>query len=133
MSNGSLKIDLVANRAVAAAPSINLLFSFSNNTAQPISELHFQLAVTKVFFSASFLSVDKLLIMVKGYELKLNPQSGRSLAPKQSAGVTQAISVFHAGNQTEKVKAIKLRWRVSYKVGEETKAEMGEIPEFGIA
>lgn len=56
VSNSNLKIDLIANRAVATAPSINLLFSFSNNTAQPISELHFQLAVTKVFFSAPFLS-----------------------------------------------------------------------------
>ncbi|KAK1757225.1 VHS domain-containing protein [Echria macrotheca] len=115
VSNSSLKIDMLANRSVDSSPSINLVFSFSNNTAQPVSELHFQLAVTK------------------GYELKLTPQTGRSLAPKQSAGVTQAISVFHAGNRSEKVRAIKLRWRVSYKVGEEGRLEMGEIPEFSIA
>jgi hypothetical protein len=31
------------------------------------------------------------------------------------------------------VEAIKLRWRVSYKVGSELKQEMGEIPEFTVA
>lgn len=48
VSNTSLKIDLLANRATGTTNSINLLFAFSNNTAQPISEVHFQLAVTKV-------------------------------------------------------------------------------------
>lgn len=48
VSNNSLKIDLLANRTTGTSNSINLLFAFSNNTAQPIAELHFQLAVTKV-------------------------------------------------------------------------------------
>lgn len=48
VSNTSLKIDLLANRTTATSNSINLLFAFSNSTAQPISEVHFQLAVTKV-------------------------------------------------------------------------------------
>lgn len=48
VSNTSLKIELIANRAAESAKNINLVFYFSNNTAQPISELHFQLAVTKV-------------------------------------------------------------------------------------
>jgi ADP-ribosylation factor-binding protein GGA len=48
VNNTSLKIDMLANRTTVSSNSINLLFSFSNNTAQPISELHFQLAVTKV-------------------------------------------------------------------------------------
>ncbi|KAK0611607.1 VHS domain-containing protein [Immersiella caudata] len=115
VSNTGLKIDLLANRTVDTAPSINLLFSFTNNTAQPVSELHFQLAVTK------------------GYELQLSPQSGRNLAPKQSAGITQSISVFRTNNKAEKVQSIKLRWRVSYKVGGEVRNEMGEIPEFSLA
>lgn len=49
VSNNSLKIDLLANRTTGTSNSINLLFAFSNNTAQPISEVHFQLAVTKVY------------------------------------------------------------------------------------
>lgn len=48
VSNNSLKIDLLANRTTGVSNSINLLFAFSNNTAQPIAEVHFQLAVTKV-------------------------------------------------------------------------------------
>lgn len=55
------------------------------------------------------------------------------LEPKQSLGVRQLIKVWHAGNREKKVEAIKLRWRVSYKVGGEAKQEMGEIPEFSVA
>ncbi|KUI72411.1 hypothetical protein VM1G_07970 [Cytospora mali] len=115
VSNTSLKIDMLANRTTGTSNSINLLFAFSNNTAQPISELHFQLAVTK------------------GYESQLKPQTGRSLEPKQSRGVTQSIEVWHTGDKTKKVESIKLRWRVAYKVGGELKTEMGEISEFSLA
>jgi hypothetical protein len=69
----------------------------------------------------------------QGYELELKPQSGRTLAPKQSRGVTQSINVWHSGDRTRKVDGIKLRWRVAYKVGAELKQEMGEIPEFTVA
>ncbi|SPQ24668.1 c20686a7-a84c-403d-83a5-f6f780e231a6 [Thermothielavioides terrestris] len=115
VNNTSLKIDMIANRTVDTDPSISLLFAFTNNTAQPISELHFQLAVTR------------------GYELQLKPQSGRTLEPKQSRGITQSINVYHAGNKTRKVEAIKLRWKVSYKVGGDLRQEMGEIAEFSVA
>lgn len=115
VNNTSLKIDMLANRTTGSSNSINLLFAFSNNTAQPISELHFQLAVTK------------------GFESQLKPQTGRSLEPKQSRGVTQSIEVWHAGDKSKKVESIKLRWRAAYKVGAELKTEMGEIAEFGLA
>ena len=48
VSNTTLKIDMLANRTTSAAPFIVLSFGFSNNTARQVSELHFQLAVTKV-------------------------------------------------------------------------------------
>lgn len=48
VNNTGLKIDMLANRTTGTSNSINLLFAFSNNTAQLISEVHFQLAVTKV-------------------------------------------------------------------------------------
>ena len=137
VSNTSLKIDMIARRTVDTAPSISLVFSFTNNTAQPVSELHFQLAVTKVHPSSEQLGkrpcTSIRLTGLQGYELQLNPQSGRTLAPKQSAGVTQSISVFHTKNKAEKVQSIKLRWRMAYKVGAELKTEMGEIPEFSLA
>lgn len=134
VANTGLKIDMIANRNVDTDPSLSLLFAFSNNTAQPLSELHFQLAVTKVSGPGILL----LLIcgthnVCQGYELQLKPQSGRTLEPKQSRGVTQAIKVWQAGNKDKKVEAIKLRWRVAYKVGGEVKQEMGEIPEFSVA
>ena len=47
LSNKNLKIDMVASRK-PNDPSIHLRFAFTNNTAEGVSELHFQLAVTKV-------------------------------------------------------------------------------------
>ncbi|PNY29469.1 ADP-ribosylation factor-binding protein GGA2 [Tolypocladium capitatum] len=114
VSDTNLRTDFLAKR-VGANNSINIVFAFTNNTAQPISELHFQLAVTK------------------GYELQLKPQTGRNLAPKQSRGVTQEVDVWHAGNRAQKVESVKLRWRAAYKVGVEQKREMGEVPEFSLA
>ncbi|KAJ4292928.1 ARF-binding protein [Collariella sp. IMI 366227] len=115
VSNTNLRVDMLAKRMVDTDPSIGLVFSFTNNTGQQISELHFQLAVTK------------------GYELQLKPQTGRTLEPKQSRGVTQSINVWRAGARNQKVEAIKLRWRVSYKVNGDVKMEMGEISEFSVA
>jgi ADP-ribosylation factor-binding protein GGA len=74
-----------------------------------------------------------LLTTHQGFELQLNPQTGRNLAPKQSRGITQMVNVYHAGNRTAKVDGVKMRWRATYKVGAEAKSEMGEIPEFSIA
>ncbi|GAB0134613.1 hypothetical protein EsDP_00002978 [Epichloe bromicola] len=110
-----LRTDFLARRTTDASNSIHITFAFSNNSAQPVTELHFQLAVTK------------------GYELQLKPQTGRDLAPKQIRGITQEVNVWHSGNQAQKVESVKLRWRATYKVGTEQKNEMGEIPEFSIA
>lgn len=54
ISDGSIRAEFLANRTPASSNAINMVFSFSNNTAQPISEFHFQLAVTKVFIPFSF-------------------------------------------------------------------------------
>ncbi|KAK4192275.1 VHS domain-containing protein [Podospora australis] len=115
INNTSLKIELIANRTSNADPAISLLALFSNNTAQPVTELDFQLAVRK------------------GYELQWTPKSGTLLLPKQSQGVRQAAKVWHVGSKDKKVESVKLRWRASYKVGNESKTEMGEIPEISLA
>ncbi|KAF4980938.1 hypothetical protein FZEAL_3157 [Fusarium zealandicum] len=115
VSNTNVRVEMLATRSPAAGNAINIVFAFSNNLAQPISELHFQLAVTK------------------GYELQLRPQTGRDLAPKQSRGITQEVLVWHAGNHNQKVTSAKLRWRAAYKVGEQQTNEMGEVAEFSIA
>lgn len=69
----------------------------------------------------------------QGFELQVQPQTGRTLSANQRYGVTQNMQVWYAGDRSKKVESIRLRWRVSYKLGEESKAEVGNIPEFGLA
>ncbi|KAF2966554.1 hypothetical protein GQX73_g7001 [Xylaria multiplex] len=115
VSNSLVRINMKAVRAPQEPNALSLLFSFSNTSPQQISDLHFQLAVTK------------------GFELKLQLQSGRRLQPHQDNGVTQVIQVWHAGDATKKVDSVRLRWKVSYNWGTEAKGETGDIPEFSIA
>ncbi|KAI1331498.1 VHS-domain-containing protein [Xylariaceae sp. FL0255] len=115
ISNGQLHIDLVAMRVPEAPNALSMKVSFSNSTPQPIDQIHFRLAVTK------------------GYELQLQPQSGRALQPHQQNGVNQAIQIWFAGDKTKRVATAKLRWRVSYTLGGETKDETGAIPDFSVS
>ncbi|CAG2000337.1 unnamed protein product [Fusarium graminearum] len=110
VSNTNVKVEMIARRAPGNENAINIIFAFSNNVPQPISELHFQLAVTK-----------------------LKPQTGRDLTPQQSRGITQEVQIWHAGNRTQKVISAKLRWRASYKLSEQAVNEMGEVTEFSLA
>lgn len=92
VSNTSLKIDLLANRTTDSSNSINLMFAFSNNTAQPLSELHFQLAVTKVCLVALTQSHGRVIT---------NTQLGVRVfveAPDRTVVGGQAESRYHAGD-----------------------------------
>jgi hypothetical protein len=147
VSNTNVRIEFIAARTAQASNALNMKFAFSNNTPLPVSELHFQLAVTKVRkISLPITLKEEEAIKKKlhcqrkytnsfnqGYELQLKPQTGRTLNPNQARGITQEVDVFHAGNKTLKVDAVKLRWRMAYQVGGQPKSEMGEIPEFSIA
>jgi ADP-ribosylation factor-binding protein GGA len=113
INNTDLQIEFMAGRATCA-PSISLSFAFTNNTTRPITELHYQLAVTK------------------GFELQLKPQTGRALQPSQIRGVTQDVEVWHTGDRTRKVETIRLRWKATYKVGGDDRAETGEVPELKV-
>ncbi|KAI9710579.1 MAG: hypothetical protein M1820_002715 [Bogoriella megaspora] len=93
--------------------AILILSQVSNNTSQPITHLTFQLAVTK------------------GYQLKLEPQSGRSLAPNQQRGITQTIRLL--GVAPGQGGSIKMRWKASYDVGAEHRDEMGDISSLGVS
>lgn len=160
VSNTLLRINMKAVRAPQSPNALSLLFSFSNTSPQQIANLHFQLAVTKVGHIHAILNPSPGSISysprypthvhtytypytrsvvfldsnqrAQGYELKLQPQTGRILQPNQDNGVTQAIQVWHAGDATRKVDSARLRWRVSYTWGADTKTEMGDIPEFSI-
>lgn len=46
--NGAIRIHLVARRPVEDPNSIHATFDFSNTMSEPVSDFHFQIAVTKV-------------------------------------------------------------------------------------
>ncbi|KAG5297435.1 VHS domain-containing protein [Histoplasma ohiense] len=108
----SIGVDFTSARN-ARDQKIHVLVSFSNNTSQPISDLHFQVAIEKA------------------YSLQLTPQSGRHIAPLQQNGVRLEMQLngipFGAGD------SVKLRYKLSYKLGTEEKEEQGRVPPLGIA
>ncbi|KAA8644746.1 hypothetical protein EYZ11_002188 [Aspergillus tanneri] len=111
--NSSLKIEFVVRRHQQQARLIHVMALFSNATAQPLSELHFQVAVEK------------------SYTLQLRPQSGREIGAHQTNGVQQEMLVD--GVDTGKGNSIKMRFKVSYRMGSERKEEQGMVPALGIA
>lgn len=63
--------------------------------------------------------------------MQLRPQSGRDIAPLQANGVQQEMLV--SGVEAGKGNSIKMRFKVSYRVGNEQKEEQGMVPSLGIA
>jgi hypothetical protein len=61
----------------------------------------------------------------------MEPQTGRTLEPLQQQGISQVILLngVEYGNGS----AVKMRWRLSYKVSGQPRFEQGEIPALGIA
>ncbi|PLB46857.1 VHS-domain-containing protein [Aspergillus steynii IBT 23096] len=111
--NTSLRIEFVARRHPQQPRLIHVVALFSNATSQPLNELHFQVAVEK------------------SYTLQLRPQSGRDVGPQQTNGVQQEMLVD--GVETGKGNSIKMRFKVSYRMGNERKEEQGMVPALGIA
>ncbi|KAL2223300.1 VHS domain protein [Thermoascus aurantiacus ATCC 26904] len=111
--NSLLRIDFVARRNPANARQIHVVALFSNSTSQPLSELHFQVAVEKA------------------YTLQLRPQSGRDIGPLQQNGVQQEMLLD--GIDAGKGNSVRMRFKVSYKVGAEAKEEQGMVPPLGIS
>ncbi|KAE8375071.1 VHS domain-containing protein [Aspergillus bertholletiae] len=111
--NSSLRVEFVVRRHPQQARQIHMVALFSNGTSQPLSELHFQVAVEKA------------------YTLQLRPQSGRDIGALQTNGVQQEMLV--SGVEAGKGNSIKMRFKVSYRVGNEQKEEQGMVPSLGIA
>ncbi|GAD93318.1 VHS domain protein [Paecilomyces variotii No. 5] len=111
--NSSLRIDFAARRNPGHPRQIHVVALFSNATSRPLSELHFQVAVEKA------------------YKLQLRPQSGREIGPLQQNGVQQDLLLD--GVDAGKGNSVKIRFRVSYKVGTEAKEEQGMVPPLGIS
>lgn len=85
----------------------DILAEFTNKTANPIAGFALQAAVPKVF------------------QLKLDPASGRTLPPAGAGAVTQAI---HVTNTMPGQKALVMRLRMSYTVGDKQAVQQAEVP-----
>ncbi|KAI9829599.1 MAG: hypothetical protein M1819_006104 [Sarea resinae] len=91
---------------------IAILATLTNATDHPITDLTFQVAV------------------MKGFSLKLEPQSGRDLAPRQANTITQVMHLH--GVERGKGDSVRIRWKASYKIGMAAKDVMGDIPSLGV-
>ncbi|KAF2177913.1 VHS-domain-containing protein [Zopfia rhizophila CBS 207.26] len=111
VSNTSVNVVFKVSRESDTVLLINS--RISNNTPQPVTDLTFQVAVSKA------------------YQLKLEPQSSVSLSPNQSNGITQTIRLH--GVQRGQGSNVKMRWKAAYSVGGARKDEMGEIPSLGVS
>ncbi|CAG8888348.1 unnamed protein product [Penicillium egyptiacum] len=111
--NSQLRVDFAARRVPNQPRQIHIVAIFSNTTGQSIGDLHFQVAVEK------------------SYTLQLRPQSGRDIAPQQQNGVQQLMLIdgIDIGNGD----SVKIRFKVSYKLGGEAREEQGMVPPLGIA
>ncbi|KAF2399872.1 VHS-domain-containing protein [Trichodelitschia bisporula] len=113
VTNSALNVVWAVSRPPDAPDVIEIKSRVSNNTALPVSDVVIQVAVTK------------------SYQLRLEPQSARGLAPKQVNGITQTIQLH--GVQRGSGGAVRMRWKASYVVGSERREEMGEVSNLGIA
>ncbi|KAF2155137.1 VHS-domain-containing protein [Myriangium duriaei CBS 260.36] len=113
VTNSSIRTDFTASRPQGADDWIQIESSTSNNSDKPVGDFTFQLAVTK------------------GFTLKLDPQSSRTLAPKQKDGITQTIRLHGVARGSGK--GVKMRWKASYALGGERKEEAGEIASLGVS
>ncbi|KAI9786528.1 MAG: hypothetical protein M1816_007910 [Peltula sp. TS41687] len=115
VTNSTINVVFAVSRPTPTDATLHLLARFSNNVAQVVSEMHFQVAVTR------------------GYSLTLKPQSGRTLLPHQRNGITQEMQL--GGVVRGQGNAVKVRWKLSYRVGTEAKMreEQGEVAGLGVA
>jgi len=130
VTNSAIRAVFHVSRPAEANDWLSIESKISNNTAQQISDLTFQLAVTKV--SPLVLSSHgSMLTTFQGFQLKLEPQSSRNLGPNQANGITQKIRLngVHRGQGT----SAKMRWKASYVVGTERREEQGELGSLGVA
>ena len=107
-----IKIMFRAERLGGAEP-IHIMAQFSNLAVEKVTGLHFQVAVQRA------------------YHLKLQPQSGRDMAPVQKNGIQQEIVVTDvpAGSGN----SINMRFKVSYLRDGVPHEEQGIVPPLGIA
>lgn len=69
--------------------------------------------------------------VTQAYRLQLRPQSGQEISALQQNGVQQEMLVD--GVEPGQGSSAKMRFRVSYVVGEQRKEEQGMVPPLGIS
>jgi ADP-ribosylation factor-binding protein GGA len=113
IASKSILISWTISRSPTVVDHIDITSTVSNVTQQPISELTFQVAVSK------------------GYKLKMEPQSGRDLAPGQKAGIRQAILLLNV--PSGEGGKVKMRWKVGYVIAGRREEDMGEVAALGVS
>ncbi|KAI1947995.1 ARF-binding protein [Ophidiomyces ophidiicola] len=109
--NSSINI-VFFSRRIPRENRIQVIVQFSNNSTQAISQVHFQVAIEKA------------------YKLQVSPQSGRQIAPLQRNGIRQELQLN--GVEPGNGNSVRLRFKVSYKLGQESKEEDGHVPPLGV-
>jgi ADP-ribosylation factor-binding protein GGA len=132
--SSSLVIDFVSRRNPGHPRQIHVVAVFSNGTSEAISELHFQVAVERVRVNHRFLNLavpHTNKTRSQSYTLQLRPQSGRDIPGLQQQGVKQEMLLDNV--DPGKGNTLKMRFKVSYRVGSKLKEEQGMIAPLGIA
>lgn len=101
-----------AKRQPSDANNIHITASFSNTAPQPITGLHFQVAVEK------------------SYTLQLRPQTSREIPPQKHNAVQQEILL--SGVPAGAGGKAKMRFKIAYLVGGQPVEEQGSVPSLGI-
>jgi ADP-ribosylation factor-binding protein GGA len=109
--NSSLSIDFTAQR-LPSDQSLQIVVHYSNSTPQPVSALHFQLAVEKP------------------YALQLKPATSKDIPPKARNAVSQEVLL--TGVPVGKGRQIRMRFKVAYSLGGKAMEETGAVNGLGV-
>jgi ADP-ribosylation factor-binding protein GGA len=107
-----ISVSFHAKRQPSNNNNIHITASFSNTSSQPITALHFQVAVEK------------------SYSLQLRPQTSRELPPNKQNAVQQEIVL--SGVPVGSGGKAKMRFKVAYSAGGQPVEEQGNAPSLGI-
>lgn len=111
-SSHGITVAFHAKRQPSNANNIHITASFSNTASQPITGLHFQVAVEK------------------SYTLQLRPQTSREVPPQTQNAVQQEILL--SGVPAGAGSKAKMRFKIGYSIGGQPVEEQGSVPSLGI-
>ena len=84
VGSGPVRIELYATRSPAAPAAIHFAFAFSNTLSQPVADLHFQTAVTKVCFLrvlSGYVETNKIGLRAEA-AAAVGPHAGGTAGPR---------------------------------------------------